>query len=463
MVSVGEPWKGYASRAAASVMAGLRNATTSSTTPNSRIYNVAGPGGVLQRVFDPVVAERISAIMPSTMPSLRSIARFAIGSAQVALGPLAQGASAGSPASCPANTQLSCHNTTMQTNLCCFNAPGGQLLQTQFWDTDPATGPSDSWTVHGLWPDRCDGTYDQFCDTAREYTNITAILQSYGKTDLLSYMGTYWKDYGGDDETFWEHEWGKHGTCISTFDPKCYTGYTKQEEVVDFFQKTVDLFKGLPTYKTLAAAGITPSSSKTYTSAAIESAISKVTGHQVTIGCSSGALNEIWYHYNVKGSVQTGTFQATEPDGTKSTCPATGVKYLPKGGSGGGGGTPTTPPSGGPTGAPFTGSGYLNVNSGGCLISAGKWYTSGTCATFKAKAAGSGFTLTSSKGNCGIVSGAFTCGSGVTLTTFTSSNGDLAYSGKTAFYADSKPSGATQATVYTASHSTSILLTWQTV
>jgi ribonuclease T2 len=36
-------------------------------------------------------------------------------------------------------------------NLCCFNAPGGQLLQTQFWDTNPPTGPNDSWTLHGLW------------------------------------------------------------------------------------------------------------------------------------------------------------------------------------------------------------------------------------------------------------------------------------------------------------------------
>lgn len=53
--------------------------------------------------------------------------------------------------SCPATSQLSCHNTTVPTNLCCFNSPGGALLQTQFWDTDPVVGPSDSWTIHGLW------------------------------------------------------------------------------------------------------------------------------------------------------------------------------------------------------------------------------------------------------------------------------------------------------------------------
>ena len=50
-------------------------------------------------------------------------------------------------------------------------------------------------------------------------------------------METYWKDDGGNNESFWEHEWGKPGNCISTFDPNCYVDYTPQEEVVDFFQK----------------------------------------------------------------------------------------------------------------------------------------------------------------------------------------------------------------------------------
>ena len=97
-------------------------------------------------------------------------------------------------------------------------------------------------------PDHCDGSYDQFCDSNREYTNITQILQSYGKTDLLAYMNIYWKDEGGDDESFWEHEWNKHGTCINTLDPQCYPNYQPQEEVADTFQKVVDLFMPLDTY-----------------------------------------------------------------------------------------------------------------------------------------------------------------------------------------------------------------------
>jgi ribonuclease T2 len=61
-------------------------------------------------------------------------------------------------------------------------------------------------------PDNCDGTYEANCDASRAYTNITQILQAYGKTDLLSYMQNYWVSNSGTAESFWEHEWGKHGT-----------------------------------------------------------------------------------------------------------------------------------------------------------------------------------------------------------------------------------------------------------
>jgi hypothetical protein len=52
--------------------------------------------------------------------------------------------------SCPTDGPLSCHSTNTEAS-CCFITPGGQLLQTQFWDTSPPVGPIDSWTLHGLW------------------------------------------------------------------------------------------------------------------------------------------------------------------------------------------------------------------------------------------------------------------------------------------------------------------------
>ncbi|RDL39626.1 uncharacterized protein BP5553_03966 [Venustampulla echinocandica] len=242
---------------------------------------------------------------------------------------------AGSVKTC-SDPPLSCSSST-SSNTCCLNTPGGQLVQTQFWDSNPSTGmslilscPSDSWTIHGLWPDHCDGTYDSSCDSKRAYKNITQILQAAGKGDLLSYMDTHWVDINGDNEQFWEHEWAKHGTCISTLDPNCYTSYTPTQEVPDFFQKTIDLFTTLDSYTALKNAGIVPSTSATYTSAKIQSALETAFGHPVTIRCQSKALNEIWYSFYVQGSVQTGNFVPTAPVGTTSNCPSSGVKYPPK-------------------------------------------------------------------------------------------------------------------------------------
>ncbi|KAK3075606.1 Ribonuclease T2 precursor (RNase T2) [Teratosphaeriaceae sp. CCFEE 6253] len=415
------------------------------------------------------------------MPSVRSLSGFALSalaSAQNVLGlqrAVARQASFNLSASTACTSpQLSCHNTSAVANLCCFNFPGGALLQTQFWDTNPVTGPSDSWTIHGLWPDNCDGTYDSNCDDSRAYTNITQILQAAGADDLLSYMQTYWVSDSGSAESFWEHEWGKHGTCISTLEPDCYTDYQPTEEVPQFFNRTVDLFKSLPSYEWLSEAGIVPSTSATYTTAQIQAALSKNRdGHDVYLGCKSGALNEIWYFFNVQGSLQTGAFEASDLVGSKSTCPNTGIKYLPKGSGGGGGGSSptTTATSTGPSptssGAPFSGKGTLNiVTSGskkGCIISSGKWYTSGTCASFTATSSGDGFTLASSKGKCGVVSGVLTCSGSVSTATLFSADGtSLAYDGGSTFYADSVPSGTTQGIVYAEDgHSTTLSVEWQ--
>ncbi|KAI1740076.1 ribonuclease T2-like protein [Xylaria scruposa] len=388
--------------------------------------------------------------------------------------PVANALSLVNRATC-SSTVESCSSGASSSSVssCCVNKPGGQFLQTQFWDTDPVTGPSNSWTIHGLWPDNCDGTYDENCDSSRAYTDITTILQNNGKSSLLSYMQSYWQSNDGTPESFWEHEWSTHGTCVSTIDPSCYSSYTKGQEAADYFQVVVNLFKTLDTYSALSAAGITPSSSKTYTSAQIQAALLKVTGKAAIISCSNSELYQVYYGFFVNGPLTNADFVPSTVVGQSSNCPSSGIKYLPKSGSSP---APTTTkttttttktgtsPTSTATGT-FSGKGYLNAyyngNQDGCLIAAGTWYTTGTCATYTATPSGSGFTLTSSKGNCGVVSGTFTCASGVSATVFNAVSGKLAYNGASTFYSNVVPTGSTQATVSTSSNTYSVTFQWQ--
>lgn len=155
---------------------------------------------------------------------------------------------AGTHETCPnTSSVLSCSGSS--SNTCCISSPYGLIQQVQFWDTDPVTGPDDSWTIHGLWPNNCDGSYNQNCDSSRAYKDITTLLKNAGQSALVTYMDTYWQSNDESGEAFWEHEWATHGTCYSTLEPSCYTDYSTGDEAVDFFVATVGLFKTLPTYE----------------------------------------------------------------------------------------------------------------------------------------------------------------------------------------------------------------------
>ncbi|KIW03986.1 uncharacterized protein PV09_04817 [Verruconis gallopava] len=395
--------------------------------------------------------------------------------------------SLGSLKSCP-SPGLSCSGHGGSTSdTCCINYPGGQFALTQFWNSDPHAGPpgylgpKNTWTVHGLWPDHCDGHFDSVCDCNRsgdcssanykcprsscnrEYSSITNILEKFGQHDLLRYMGEHWKGINGD-EHLWQHEWSKHGTCVSTLEPACYVNYTATQEVVQYFQKAVEVYKSLPSFEWLEAAGIVPSDEKTYTRAEIEAALEAPRGAKAIIQCDPRRpteLREIWYHFRVKGSLQQGEFVPSDPDfsgvgGSKDTCPQTGIRYLPKRDASDGPSPTATAPR--PTGTRSPGAkGRLVVKlkdggQRGCLISSGKWYNTvvgSSCALFHAHWAGDRVTLRSSKGPCGLLDDEFSCGPSAPLTPFQVKDGKLITGdGTSAWSADSVPRGTEQQVVY---------------
>lgn len=157
-------------------------------------------------------------------------------------------------------TQLSCHaKFNISTDSCCYNGalePGdkesGLILVTSFWNAQPSLGPEDSTTIHGLWPDYCDGTYPQFCTAESgipQYSgaDIDNILAKYAP-DTLDYLHVYFKDNTGDDASFRSHEWNKHGTCYNALRGKCFKphqeGQTPEEAaLVAYWQEIVRRFK----------------------------------------------------------------------------------------------------------------------------------------------------------------------------------------------------------------------------
>lgn len=76
-----------------------------------------------------------------------------------------------------------------------------------------------------------------------------------------------------------------------------------------------------------------PSNDVTYDLDDIIDALSAPRIVSSTVACDHGELREAWYFFNVRGSVQTGQFVASEPQVAKQHmkgCPRTGIRYLPK-------------------------------------------------------------------------------------------------------------------------------------
>ncbi|OUM67008.1 hypothetical protein PIROE2DRAFT_37081, partial [Piromyces sp. E2] len=127
----------------------------------------------------------------------------------------------------------------------------------------------DTWTLHGLWPGNCDGvTYLTNCNPEREEENIEEVIRAKDE-DLLSEMEKIWlsgnPDPLKDNNWFWAHEWNKHGQCVSTITPQCLgTHYSKDDDIISYFEKAVELRSIYDLYPILEKAEIVPNDKDGY-------------------------------------------------------------------------------------------------------------------------------------------------------------------------------------------------------
>ncbi|KAI8866005.1 ribonuclease T2 [Ramicandelaber brevisporus] len=191
---------------------------------------------------------------------------------------------------------LSCTSAGTSAGTCCSPKYGLVVLSLQWY---AGLGPADKFTIHGLWPDTCSGGQgpSSGCDANRQFSDVESILNSYAP-DIMDDMNTYWSSYKGDNNYFWSHEWGKHGTCVTTLAPSC--GISANQGVATYFRKALSLGTQYDLYGALAANGITPDG--TYSSSSIQAAINSALGVNAQLVCSSGTLSEVRLFFKVTGT-----------------------------------------------------------------------------------------------------------------------------------------------------------------
>jgi ribonuclease I len=206
---------------------------------------------------------------------------------------------------CPSFDIVACTNNEGMVNKCCVPDQGHMVLSLQWLPSycknagrnKPCKKGTlkkverDTWTLHGLWPGNCDGvTYLTNCNPEREEENIEEVIRSKDE-DLLSEMEKIWlsgnPDPLKDNNWFWAHEWNKHGQCVSTITPQCLgTNYKKDDDIISYFEKAVELRSIYDLYPILEKAEILPNDKEGYSLDTLQNAFkSAFNNTQVEINC----------------------------------------------------------------------------------------------------------------------------------------------------------------------------------
>ncbi|XP_060082865.1 ribonuclease Oy-like, partial [Ylistrum balloti] len=145
---------------------------------------------------------------------------------------------------------------------------------------------------------------------------------------LVPMMKVLWPNMYADTsmESFWEHEWTKHGTCASTLPA---TG----SEML-YFKKALALAGTYGASQLFSNEGIIPSTSRTYTLEEIETALSHQLGARAKVECTKDETTGKMMLYEVEICLdkQFNPVDCYEPNGSNdyhSDCPHSDIAYPP--------------------------------------------------------------------------------------------------------------------------------------
>lgn len=130
-----------------------------------------------------------------------------------------------------------------------------------------------SWVVHGLWPSIAGKKNGPFnCDSSRPFNPR--------KLDwILGRLEEFWPNLYTDTplESFWQHEWEKHGTCA--------LGLPNISDESGYFNTTLGLRDHFDFGPILKGSSIVPDDTKLYDLDEMKSAIKNVLGVEPGLTC----------------------------------------------------------------------------------------------------------------------------------------------------------------------------------
>ncbi|XP_065661779.1 ribonuclease Oy [Hydra vulgaris] len=128
------------------------------------------------------------------------------------------------------------------------------------------------WTIHGLWPSVEKGEQPFFCEPWK--------FDEDKVKDLEGNLELYWPNIFVETtpQSFWKHEYEKHGTCASSV-----KGFETEH---DYFQKALELREKFDIMRVLSESKIVPSTDSSYQFSDIEEALKSGYSAKVCFECS---------------------------------------------------------------------------------------------------------------------------------------------------------------------------------
>ncbi|KAJ9066442.1 hypothetical protein DSO57_1009427 [Entomophthora muscae] len=186
---------------------------------------------------------------------------------------------------------LDCPSATSCTgseDSCCIPDMGKMVLAVQ-WVVNQ---PIEEFTLHGLWPGDCEtgmGPWEG-CKVGATSTGSDVDYDVELKAD----MEKYWVSDRNDNQGFWDHEWNKHGTCLSTVREECSRGKEDGPPHIRYFKTSLKEYKKYKVYDELTRNSVVPRE-EPYSLSEILNALQKWES-TFKLKCVNGRLNQIYFY-----------------------------------------------------------------------------------------------------------------------------------------------------------------------